>query len=63
MVSFYMPGPWEILIVGGCFLFLLLAGVVALVVVLVTGLNRPRSSPPCEGSEAKSPADRRSEPE
>ena len=59
----YMPGPWEIFILGGCFLFLLLVGVVALVVALVTRSERRRSSPPDEGSEAKSPADRRSEPE
>ena len=61
----YMPGPREILILGGCFFFLffLLVSVVALVAVLVVKSNRPRSSPPGEGSEAKSPADRRSEPE
>ena len=57
-VSFYLPGPWEILILGGCFLFfLLLVGVAVLVVVLVVKRGRPPSAPPAEGSEAKSPAD------
>ncbi len=55
-LAFYMPGPWEILVILGVMALLLAPLLAALIVILL--IVRSRRGRPGEGSEAKSPADR-----
>ncbi|MGB2938342.1 MAG: hypothetical protein WBD05_09140 [Phycisphaerae bacterium] len=62
-LSFFMPGPWEILILGTCFMFFLLAVLAVVVVVLVVTARKGRSTQRhAEGLEEKSPGDTQSAP-
>ena len=54
-LAFYLPGPWEILVILAVMALLLGPVVVSLIVILL--VVRHQGGRPGEGSEAKSPAD------